>query len=76
MTDRGTPKVLRDVVMGHRTGGMEGVYAHLTPESRAALIAGDEADWNASLAARVRIRPHSEVGVLNKLLLGLSGRKS
>jgi hypothetical protein len=52
MSGHGIPKALRDLVMGHRTAGMEGVYAHVTPESRAALIAADEADWRASLAAR------------------------
>ena len=44
MDGHGVQKVLRDLVMGHRTAGMEGVYAHVTPESRAALIAADEAD--------------------------------
>jgi hypothetical protein len=52
MDGHGVQKVLRDLVMGHRTAGMEGVYAHVTPESRAALIAADEADWNSSLAAQ------------------------
>ena len=33
---------------------IHGAYAHVTPESRAALIAADEADWNSSLAARLR----------------------
>jgi len=41
MDNHGVQKVLRDLVMGHRTSGMEGVYAHVTPESRAALIAAD-----------------------------------
>jgi hypothetical protein len=34
MSDPGAPKVLRDLVMGHRTSEMEGVYAHVTPGSR------------------------------------------
>jgi integrase len=57
MDAHGVPKVLRDLVMGHRTAGMEGVYAHVTPESRAALIACDGADWAASLAARAAMSP-------------------
>jgi integrase len=60
-------KVLRDLVMGHRTAGMEGVYAHVTPESRAALIAAYGADWNSSLAARAAISPRSPVAVLDAL---------
>ena len=68
MDGHGVQKVLRDLVMGHRTAGMEGVYAHVTPESRAALIAADDADWNASLAARAAISPHSPVAVLDALL--------
>jgi integrase len=71
MSDHGIPKVLRDLVMGHRTTGMEGVYAHVTPESRAALIAADEADWKASLAARALINPRSPVPVLDALLCPL-----
>ena len=47
---------------------MEGVYAHVTPEPRAALIAADDADWNASLAARAAISPHSPVAVLDTML--------
>jgi hypothetical protein len=47
---------------------MEGVYAHVTPESRAALIAADEADWNSSLAAWGAISPTSPTAVLDALL--------
>jgi hypothetical protein len=68
MDGHGVQKVLRDLVMGHRTAGMEGVYAHVTPESRAALIAADEADWNSSLAARAAISLTSPTAVLDGLL--------
>jgi hypothetical protein len=68
MDNRGVQKVLRDLVMGHRTAGMEGVYAHVTPQSRAALIAADEVDWQSSLAARAAISPRSPVRVLDALL--------
>jgi integrase len=68
MDTHGVQKVLRDLVMGHRTAGMEGVYAHITPESRAALTAADQADWNSSLAARAAISPCSPVPVLDRLL--------
>jgi integrase len=74
MDNHGVQKVLRDLVMGHRTAGMEGLYAHITPESRAALIAADESDWNASLAARAAISPHSPVDVLDALLVPLRDR--
>jgi hypothetical protein len=59
MDTHDVPKVLRDLVMGHRTTGMEGVYAHITPESRTALTAADQADWHDSLAARAAISPCS-----------------
>jgi integrase len=75
LTDRRTPKVLRDAVMGHRTGGMEGVYAHVTPESRTAMIAADQADWESSLAARARMSPRSAVAVLDGLLSGITDGK-
>lgn len=68
MDTNGVPKVLRDLVMGHRTAGMEGVYAHVTPASRAALTAADQADWESSLAVRAAISPHSPVPVLDALL--------
>jgi hypothetical protein len=68
MDGHGVQKVLRDLVMGHRTAGMEGIYAHVTPESRATLAATDEADWSSSLAARAAISPHSPVAILDGLL--------
>ena len=68
MDGHGVHKVLRDLVMGRRTAGMEGVYARVTPESSAALIAADDADWNSSLAVRAAISPHSPVPVLDALL--------
>jgi integrase len=68
MDNRGVQKVLRDLVMGHRTVGMEGVYAHVTPQSRTALAAADEADWKSSLVSRAAISPHSPVAVLDALL--------
>ena len=68
MDGHGVQKVLRDLVMGHRTAGMEGVYAHVKSASRAALTAADGADWNSSLAARAAISPRSPVTVLDALL--------
>jgi hypothetical protein len=71
MDRNGIPKVLRDLVMGHRTAGMEGVYAHVAPETRAALMAADERDWQASLQARFAMSPSSPVPVLDALLAPL-----
>jgi hypothetical protein len=68
MDRNGIQKVLRDLVMGHRTAGMEGVYAHVAPETRAALMAADERDWRAALQARYAISPISPVAVLDSLL--------
>jgi hypothetical protein len=68
MDNHGVQKVLRDLVMGHHTAGMEGVYAHVTPQARAALTAADEADWESSLTARAAISLHSPVPVLDTLL--------
>jgi len=58
-----------------RDGRGLGVYAHVTPESRAALIAADEADWKSSLAARAAISPGSPVAVLDALLPAVPGRQ-
>ena len=71
MDRNGTQKVLRDLVMGQRTAGMEGVYAHVAPETRAALIAADERDWRASMWARFALGANSPVPVLNALLAPL-----
>ena len=68
MDTNGVPKVLRDLVMGHRAAGMEGVYAHVTPQSRIALTDADQADWESSLTARAAISPHSPVPALDALL--------
>jgi integrase len=68
MDRNGIQKVLRDLVMGHRTSGMEGVYAHIAPETRARLMAADERDWLAALEARYAISATSPVPVLDSLL--------
>jgi hypothetical protein len=74
MDRNGIQKILRDLVMGHRTVGMEGVYAHVAPETRATLIATDERDWQASLKARFTFSTHSPVPVLDGLLAPLRER--
>ena len=76
MDRNATQKVLRDLVMGHQTAGMEGVYAHVAPETRAALMAADERDWRASLQARFAIAANSPVPVLNALLAPLRQARS
>jgi hypothetical protein len=43
--------------MGHHTAFMEGFYAFVTPESRAALLAADQGERHASLAVREAIGP-------------------
>jgi hypothetical protein len=75
MDRNGIQKVLRDLVMGHRTAGMEGVYAHVAPETRGALMAADERDWQAALQARYDISPISPVAVLDNLLSQLRRSK-
>jgi hypothetical protein len=53
---------------------MEGVYAHVAPETRAALMAADERDWQAALEARYVISPGSPVPVLDSVLSPLRER--
>jgi hypothetical protein len=48
----------------------------VTPESRAALIAADEADWKASLIGRAAMSPNSPVAVLDALLSDLRAADS
>lgn len=74
MDRNGIQKILRDLVMGHRTAGMEGVYAHVAPETRAALISTDERDWQVSLETRFALSTHSPVTVLDGLLAPLRER--
>jgi hypothetical protein len=74
MDRNGIQKVLRDLVMGHRTSGMEGVYAHVAPETRAGLLVADERDWQAALEARHAISADSPVPVLDRLLSPLRER--
>jgi integrase len=76
MDRNGIQKVLRDLVMGHRTAGMEGVYAHVAPETRTALMATDERDWHASLQIRLALSPSSPVPVLDALLAPMREKNS
>jgi hypothetical protein len=61
---------------GPRTAGMEGVYAHVAPETRATLIAADEHDWYASLQAWFTLNSASPVPVLDALLVPQGETKS
>lgn len=44
------PEILQDERLGHRPPSMRGVYAHITPGMRTAMIDALEARWQESTA--------------------------
>ena len=52
----------------YETDSVASLYAHVATETRAALMATDERDWQAALQARCAISPISPVAVLDALL--------
>jgi hypothetical protein len=62
------PEVLSHDRLGHRMGGIAGVYSHVTPAMRAELMSALTGCWERSLQARAAMNLHSPVPVLDALL--------
>lgn len=68
MAELRTPEVLSHERLGHRYGGMAGIYSHVTPAMVAELLAGLTCRWNEALDARLALCPRSPAAVLDGLL--------
>jgi hypothetical protein len=63
-----TSEVLSHDRLGHRMGGIAGIYNHVTPVMRAELMDALTECWERALEARATMNPHSPVPVLDALL--------
>lgn len=70
MDEVNTSYVLQSERMGHEVSGMRGVYSHVTPRMRATLVDALQGMWEASLAERAAIAPHSPIAALDAMLIG------
>lgn len=68
MDEAGVSYVLQSERMGHEVPGMRGVYNHVSPMMRSALISAMERLWGDSLRLRSQLSPQSSVPILNRLL--------
>src|SRR6266536_335965 len=69
------PEVLSHERLGHRIGGIAGVYSHVTPAMRRQLKDALTACWERSLEARAAINPRSPVAVLDALLQAVAQKQ-
>jgi hypothetical protein len=76
MSELRIPEVLSCERLGHRLGGIAGVYSHVTPAMRADLDHALTGCWERSLAARAALHPRSPVAVLDALLTGATASPS
>ncbi|GAA1765664.1 hypothetical protein [Streptomonospora arabica] len=68
MEELGVPSPLMDERMGHSDGSVQARYSHPTEGMRRRLVEGLQERWEATLASRARMEPHSPVGVVDGLL--------
>lgn len=68
MIEDNVPEVAQANRLGHRVPGIRGVYGHVSPEMRRALLAALQLRWERSLADRYTLDPRSSVPVLDELL--------
>lgn len=74
LIEDGVPEVAQFERLGHRLGGIRGVYSHASPEMRARVLGGLETRWKDSLRQRAEIdrragrEPHSPVALVDRLL--------
>jgi integrase len=69
------PEVLSHDRLGHKMGGIAGVYSHVTPAMRAELMNALTGCWERSLEARAAMNPHSPVPVLDALLQEIARKR-
>jgi hypothetical protein len=68
MDEAGISYVLQSDRMGHEVPGMRGVYGHVSPAMRTALVAALQEMWTAALDQRAELAPRSSVAALDRLL--------
>ncbi|MBB2909286.1 integrase [Streptosporangium becharense] len=68
MAEDGIPEILQADRMGHAVPGMRGVYTHVSPAMREALLGALQARWEKALAQRAALSLRSPVPILDHLL--------
>ncbi len=68
MSQLKTSEVLSHDRLGHRIGGIAGIYSHVTPAMRAEFMTALTECWLGALQARVAMSRHSPVSALDALL--------
>jgi hypothetical protein len=74
MDEAGISYVLQSERMDHEVPGMRGVYSHVSPRMRAALVAALQDMWEESVAARSNLSRSSAVAILDAILGARVGR--
>lgn len=68
MIEDGIPEVAQFERLGHKLGGIRGVYSHPSDQLRQDILTALQKRWEDSLQARFEVCPHSPVPLLDKLL--------
>ena len=61
--------------LGHKLGGIGGLYSHVTDVMREELMTGLTGRWEEALDARRALSPRSPVTVLDGVLQARAGRR-
>ena len=75
MAELGTPEVLSHDRLGHKLGGIAGVYSHVTDGMREELMSRLTERWERALDARRALNPRSPVAALDGLPQARAGRR-
>jgi integrase len=75
MDELRTPGVLSHDRLGHKLGGIAGIYSHVTDGMRQELVGRLTERWDQALDARLALNPRSSVTVLDGLLQARAGRR-
>jgi hypothetical protein len=75
MDELGTPGVMSHDRLGHKLGGIAGIYSHVTDGMREELMSTLTERWEQTLDARLALHPQSPVTALDGLLQARAGRR-
>ena len=75
MAELGIPEVLSHDRLGHKLGGIAGLYSHVTDGMREELMGKLTDRWDKALDARRVLNPRSPVTALDGLLQARAGRR-
>lgn len=71
MIEDGIPEVGQFERLGHKLGGIRGVYSHASDQQRRRILDALQKRWETSLGERFALDPHSPVPLLDELLAPL-----